>query len=79
MNPEIEKLIWVLFLTPFATLFMLFVPWSFIKNKQYHLWCCQRLGWHKADTITEFDGASLHGVCKWCGKEVMQDSQGNWF
>lgn len=25
------------------------------------------------------DGLSTHAFCKHCGKEVMQDSQGNWF
>ena len=26
-----------------------------------------------------FDGCSKHNHCKYCGKEIMQDSQGNWF
>ena len=37
--------------------------------------------WHKPEKHTEvwFDGLSLHSTCKYCGKEIMEDSQGNWF
>ena len=37
------------------------------------------LGWHKPTDEREFDGCSLQSKCKYCGKEIMQDSQGNWF
>ena len=39
------------------------------------------LGWHSPDYNDKgyFDGASLHAKCKYCGKDIMQDSQGNWF
>lgn len=37
------------------------------------------LGWHKPTDEKEFDGCSLHSKCKYCGKEIMMDSQGNWF
>ena len=37
------------------------------------------LGWHKPDNKESFDGCSFHSHCKYCGKEIMQDSQGNWF
>ena len=37
------------------------------------------LGWHDGKLGPHFfDGASNHAVCSQCGKEVMQDSQGNW-
>lgn len=36
-------------------------------------------GWHRPDNNYSFDGCSLHSHCKDCGKEIMQDSQGNWF
>lgn len=37
--------------------------------------------WHipKETGKSTFDGCSLHNHCKFCGKEIMQDSQGNWF
>ena len=35
-------------------------------------------GWHRCDP-TGFDGASMTGTCKYCGKKCLQDSQGNWF
>ncbi len=40
---------------------------------------CKYLKWHRVDKITENDGCSNHGICKYCGKEVMQDSTGAWF
>ena len=37
------------------------------------------LKWHKPTDEKEFDGCNTHSHCKYCGKEIMQDSQGNWF
>jgi hypothetical protein len=37
------------------------------------------LGWHKPTDEKEFDGCNTCSHCKYCGKEIMQDSQGNWF
>ncbi len=38
------------------------------------------LGWHKPKSgIGGFDGCSFTSICKYCGKEIMRDSQGNWF
>lgn len=37
------------------------------------------LGWHKPNDITWSDGCSEHSVCRFCGNDIMQDSQGNWF
>lgn len=36
-------------------------------------------GWHKVTQISGFDGASSHGTCTICGKDCMQDSNGDWF
>lgn len=37
--------------------------------------------WHTPDKEKEqyYDNLSLHATCKYCGKDIMQDSQGNWF
>ena len=43
---------------------------------------CDFLGWHNGKGQTDglaFDGCSAHAKCSKCGKEVIQDSQGNWF
>lgn len=37
------------------------------------------LGWSKPDNSRYYDGCSVHSHCRFCGKEIMQDSQGNWF
>jgi hypothetical protein len=62
------------------TLMLLFSPFyiNFGLNKWlYH----DIMGWHqpKEDANTTFDGCSFKCICKHCGKEIMQDSQGNWF
>ena len=41
---------------------------------------CKILGWHNGDGNTQrFDGVNNSSTCSRCGKEVLQDSQGNWF
>jgi hypothetical protein len=42
-------------------------------------WAHDHLGWHAPDGTRGFDGCSIHSTCRFCGKDVMQDSQGNWF
>lgn len=37
------------------------------------------MGWHKPDTKIGYDGTSFTAKCRFCGKEILQDSQGNWF
>ena len=38
------------------------------------------MGWHEPDDSSYyFDGCSVHSRCRYCKKEIMQDSQGNWF
>lgn len=39
------------------------------------------LSWHvpNPDDHMGFDGCSFISTCKHCHKEIMQDSQGNWF
>lgn len=38
------------------------------------------LKWHQPDDSPKrFDGLTVHAKCKYCGKDIMQDSQGNWF
>lgn len=38
------------------------------------------LDWHFPDDSPQtFDGVNIHARCRFCGKRIMQDSQGNWF
>ena len=39
------------------------------------------LGWHEPakDAEQSYNGCNIKSTCKYCGKEVLQDSQGNWF
>jgi len=43
-------------------------------------YACKQFGWHNGNGGSKsFDGCSIHATCSKCGKEVMLDSQGNWF
>ena len=37
--------------------------------------------WHKPSLSSPrwFEGYSVHARCKYCGKEIVEDGQGNWF
>ena len=37
------------------------------------------LGWHKPIDEHWPDELNMHSVCKYCGKHIVRDSQGNWF
>ncbi len=38
-----------------------------------------KIGWHFPSKKRNFDGFQNHSICKNCGKELLQDSQGGWF
>ena len=44
-------------------------------KKLYH----NRLGWHRPSKEIKVAGINYKSICKYCGKEITQDSQGNWF
>lgn len=44
-------------------------------NKVYH----DYFEWHLPINSIGFDGLSSLSCCKFCGKRILQDSQGNWF
>ena len=52
----------------------------YLKTGLFKFFYHDMLGWHQPDNSPEwFDGCSTHSVCKHCKREIMQDSQGNWF
>lgn len=66
-----------------ASVIILFLVGSIIYHKAgalkffYHDllgWCAPENG-----SDTWYDGCSVHATCKYCKREIMQDSQGNWF
>lgn len=36
-------------------------------------------GWHKPTEFIYKEGINTISTCKYCGKKIIQDSQGNWF
>ena len=38
-----------------------------------------KMKWHKPAEYIDFDGVNTHSKCCFCGKEIIEDSQGNWF
>lgn len=46
---------------------------------KFRKFLCNVMGWHKpSDNITS-DGVNFISTCRYCGKRILQDSQGNWF
>ena len=52
---------------------------SCISKFSSSIWFCNKMGWHKNPISKGFDGCSSTGVCPRCKKNVLLDSQGNWF
>lgn len=48
---------------------------QFFPNK----FACRVFGWHKPTNQIGYDGCSSTSVCVCCDKNIIQDSQGNWF
>lgn len=55
------------------------IIYSVTKGKIFKFFYHDLLGWHIPNNELGFDGCSLISTCKICGKEILQDSQGNWF
>jgi len=47
------------------------------KWRRFRCW----MGWHSPDHTKRLDptGFQMLATCCGCGKEIIQDSQGNWF
>lgn len=41
-------------------------------------WFCDELDWHNEPKHTTFDGVHKKGVCDRCGRDIMEDSHGDW-
>lgn len=63
------------------TLFMVLGTILYKKYGLFKKFFHDLLLWHEPAKSEKqfFDGCSIHSICKYCGKEIMQDSQGNWF
>lgn len=61
-------------------LILLYVPAIlYFKCGRFKKFYHNFMGWCRPDETRSFDGLSAHSQCKYCGKDIMQDSQGNWF
>lgn len=53
----------------------LYFAFGFLKFYYHDL-----LGWHRPDdSPMTLDGITVHATCRYCGRDIMRDSQGNWF
>ena len=64
-----------------ASVIGLFLIFEFIyESTGFGKWFFDRiLGWHKPVDKVERCGPLNISTCKYCGKRITQDSQGNWF
>jgi hypothetical protein len=57
----------------------LIASFIYIKTGAFKFFYHDILGWHQPSATAWSDRCSFHSKCKYCGKEIMMDSQGNWF
>jgi len=78
MGPvDIIGLLFAFFVICGGILLLAILVYDLVAGTHYS---CDILGWHNGRAgIQRFDGCSIHAACSKCGKEVMQDSKGNWF
>ena len=70
----IEYVIWGV-LIPLVTLVLL----ALFEPEFAGLTMCKYLHWHKPDGMRSGGFGLIKSICKYCGKSIMLDSQGNWF
>ena len=60
-----------------STMFLLLILHNILPSS----WYCKSFGWHRKKDVAmvSHDGASYHGHCNRCNKDVLQDSNGDWF
>ena len=52
----------------------------YFRKGWFRRWFHDVLHWHVLDySHKSYDGCSIHSKCKYCGEDIMQDGQGNWF
>lgn len=57
------------------TLYPFYLKWGVGKRLFHNL-----MGWHLPENEkNELLGVNITSKCRLCGREIMQDSQGNWF
>lgn len=55
------------------------------RTPRIRRWMCEKLGWHKPKSGTEHYHPNdpltflLFAECKYCGRRITRDSQGNWY
>ena len=56
--------------------------WNCTRFRPFVFLCHDVFGWHEPDdnsiNVDEY-GFQYSATCKYCGKHIIQDSQGNWF
>ena len=78
MGIFIDNGIYMIILYIIFALNIFFVATAILNNKLNWKWLC-KMSWHQSPKSFGFDGCSLNGKCPRCGKDVLQDSQGNWY
>ena len=71
---NIVLIIFIMYAILFFTCPIIYMKFGWFK-KFYH----DILHWHEPDQSIIYKRLNTHSKCKYCGKHIMQDSQGNWF
>ena len=71
--------LWILIISIIIEIFCGFLYMA-TKGRVFKKWFHDLMGWHlPKENDVKTDGFIVVSHCKICDKEIMQDSQGNWF
>ena len=69
----------MVFVVVLVLLLIYIPPLLYFKKGIFKKFFHDVLGWHEPYEAHSFDGYNYRTTCKYCGKYIQQDSQGNWF
>ena len=72
-------MVYILIIFLVVGIIALICSFIYIKKGKFKFFYHDVLKWHRPIHTVWSDGCSFCSKCKYCGKEIMMDSQGNWF
>lgn len=71
---EIIIYIFLTIIVVFNICALMYIKFGWFKSFYHNI-----IGWHKPLEKQYMTGTNIISTCEYCGKEIMKDSQGNWF
>lgn len=74
-------MVYISYLIVIIDIIFLITSIIYLKTGLFKVFFHDILEWHMPNNSTRqyYDGCNIHCTCIYCGSEIIQDSQGNWF